>query len=89
MKKRVAMEVLFHANILSPVIPAQVGDPVVEEKYKLITYPDDYLASYRIPVETFIASVLSAQNSSIFNDIGNWTEKGTNLFLTLGAEGLR
>ena len=89
MKKRAAMEVLFHANILSPNITAQVDDPVVEEKFKLIKYPDDNLASYRDPVESFVAYVLSTHYSNIFDGIKNWTEKGTNLFLTLGAEGLR
>lgn len=89
MKKRAGMEVLFHANILSPVIGAQVDDPVEEKKFKLIPYPEDNLTSYRDPVESFIASVLLAQNSCIFDNIKSWTEKGTKLFLTLGAEGLR
>lgn len=89
MKKRAAMEILFHANILSPNIPVQIDDPVVDEKYKLISYPDDKLAAYKVSVESFVALVLSAQHSNIFDDIWNWTVKGMNLFLTLGAEGLR
>lgn len=89
LKKRAAMEVLFQANILSPVIPCEAENSAVENKFSVVSYLDDNLQQYEVVVMTFVRKILSIVPSRLFDDLENWVTKGWNLFTTAGAEATR
>ena len=89
LKKRAAIEVLFQACILSPIIPCAAENSSVENKFSVISHLDDKLDQYAPVLVFFVKKILSVVPSKLFDDLENWVDKGLKLFVTAGAEAVR
>ena len=89
LKKRNALETLLQASLYSPIIPVQAGDKDIDDKYSLISYPDENLRQYEEFVKNFVRGVLKIIPSRVFDKIETWVDRGWNIFNCLGSEGLR
>ena len=89
MKKRDALVTLFQATLYSPIMPINPNEQKQENKFNYVNYPDMDLMQYEIVVKSFIKEVLSSIPTSLFDEMDNWVNKGWNLFVSVGSEGLR
>lgn len=89
LKKRAALEVLFQASILSPIVPPEAEISAVENRFSVISYLDDDLGQYEVVLKNFVKKILSIVPSRLFEDLENWVGKGWSIFATAGAEATR